>query len=70
MVSDRVPTIAPMELDALIRALVPSDVIGRRPVEITELAHDTRHVREGAMFFCVPGAHVASASDEWRIRFS
>jgi UDP-N-acetylmuramoyl-L-alanyl-D-glutamate--2,6-diaminopimelate ligase len=45
-----------MELDALIRAVVPSDVIGRRPVEVTELAYDTRRVREGALFFCVPGA--------------
>ena len=45
-----------MELDALIRALAPSDVIGGRPVEIAELAYDTRRVREGALFFCVPGA--------------
>ncbi len=47
-----------MELEALIRALVPSDVIGRRPVEIRDLAYDTRAVREGALFFCVPGARV------------
>jgi len=45
-----------MELDALIRALAPSDVIGRRDVEILDLAHDTRALRAGALFFCVPGA--------------
>jgi UDP-N-acetylmuramoyl-L-alanyl-D-glutamate--2,6-diaminopimelate ligase len=45
-----------MELDALIRALAPNDVIGGRPVEILDLAYDTRRVREGALFFCVPGA--------------
>ena len=45
-----------MELDALIRALAPGDVIGGRAVEILDLAYDTRRVREGALFFCVPGA--------------
>src|SRR5262245_60489018 len=45
-----------MELDALIRALAPSDVIGRRDVEILDLAYDTRTVRDGALFFCVPGS--------------
>ena len=45
-----------MELDALIGALAPGDVIGRRPVEILDLAHDTRSVRAGTLFFCVPGA--------------
>jgi UDP-N-acetylmuramoyl-L-alanyl-D-glutamate--2,6-diaminopimelate ligase len=45
-----------VELDALIRALAPGDVIGVRPVEILDLAYDTRRVGEGALFFCVPGA--------------
>jgi UDP-N-acetylmuramoyl-L-alanyl-D-glutamate--2,6-diaminopimelate ligase len=45
-----------MELDALIRALAPSDVIGRRDVEILDLAYDTRTVRDGALYFCVPGS--------------
>jgi len=45
-----------MELDALIRALAPGDVIGRRAVEISDLAHDTRRVGDGTLFFCVPGA--------------
>jgi UDP-N-acetylmuramoyl-L-alanyl-D-glutamate--2,6-diaminopimelate ligase len=45
-----------MELDALIRALAPGDVVGRRAVEIRDLAYDTRTVHEGALFFCVAGA--------------
>jgi UDP-N-acetylmuramoyl-L-alanyl-D-glutamate--2,6-diaminopimelate ligase len=45
-----------VELDALIRALSPSDVIGRRPVEVRDLAYDTRRVGDGTLFFCVPGA--------------
>ena len=45
-----------MDLDALIRALAPGDVIGGRPVEILDLAYDTRRVGGGALFFCVPGA--------------
>ena len=47
-----------MELAALIRALAPGDVLGRRPVEISDLAYDTRRVGDGALFFCVPGARV------------
>jgi len=47
-----------MDLDALIGALAPGDVIGRRPVEILDLAFDTRRVRDGTLFFCVPGARV------------
>ncbi len=47
-----------MELDALIRALAPDDVIGRRPVEIADLAYDTRRVADGALFFCVRGSRV------------
>jgi UDP-N-acetylmuramoyl-L-alanyl-D-glutamate--2,6-diaminopimelate ligase len=45
-----------VDLDALIRALAPGDVIGGRPVEILDLAYDTRRVGGGALFFCVPGA--------------
>jgi UDP-N-acetylmuramoyl-L-alanyl-D-glutamate--2,6-diaminopimelate ligase len=42
-------------LDALIRALAPSEVAGGRPVEIRDLAYDTRAVTPGALFFCVRG---------------
>ena len=45
-----------MELDALIRAVTPDDVIGRRPVEIADLAYDTRRVTPGSLFFCVKGS--------------
>jgi len=45
-----------MNLDALIRALAPSETIGQRPVEIRDLACDTRHVTAGTLFFCVPGS--------------
>jgi UDP-N-acetylmuramoyl-L-alanyl-D-glutamate--2,6-diaminopimelate ligase len=45
-----------VELDALIRALAPGDVVGARPVEILDLAYDTRSVESGTLFFCVPGA--------------
>ena len=46
-----------MDLEALIRALAPSEVTGARPVEITDLAYDTRQVERGALFFCVRGQH-------------
>ena len=45
-----------MELEALIRALAPSDVIGRRPVDVSGLAYDTRHTVDGGLFFCVRGS--------------
>jgi UDP-N-acetylmuramoyl-L-alanyl-D-glutamate--2,6-diaminopimelate ligase len=47
-----------VDLEALIRALAPSEVTGARPVVVSDLAHDTRRVREGALFFCVPGSVV------------
>jgi UDP-N-acetylmuramoyl-L-alanyl-D-glutamate--2,6-diaminopimelate ligase len=47
-----------MHLERLIAALGPTEVVGRAPVEIRELAYDTRDVPEGALFFCIPGANV------------
>jgi UDP-N-acetylmuramoyl-L-alanyl-D-glutamate--2,6-diaminopimelate ligase len=44
-----------MEIDQLIAALAPSDVLGQAPVEIADLAYDARAVRPGGLFFCVPG---------------
>jgi UDP-N-acetylmuramoyl-L-alanyl-D-glutamate--2,6-diaminopimelate ligase len=47
-----------VNLEALIRALAPSEVTGARPAtttEITDLAYDTRRVVPGALFFCVRG---------------
>jgi UDP-N-acetylmuramoyl-L-alanyl-D-glutamate--2,6-diaminopimelate ligase len=44
-----------MEIDQLIAALAPSDVLGRAPVEIADLAYDARAAGLGSLFFCVPG---------------
>ena len=54
-----------MELEALIRALAPSEVTGARPVEIGDLAYDTRTVSPGALFFCVPGERVDGHDLAW-----
>jgi UDP-N-acetylmuramoyl-L-alanyl-D-glutamate--2,6-diaminopimelate ligase len=54
-----------VELDALIRALAPSEVTGARPVEIADLAYDTRVVRAGSLFFCVPGDRVDGHDLAW-----
>jgi UDP-N-acetylmuramoyl-L-alanyl-D-glutamate--2,6-diaminopimelate ligase len=47
-----------MQLERLIAALGPTEVVARAPVAISELAYDTRQVLSGALFFCVPGATV------------
>jgi UDP-N-acetylmuramoyl-L-alanyl-D-glutamate--2,6-diaminopimelate ligase len=52
-------------LDALIRALAPSEVTGLRPVEIGDLAYDTRRTTHGALFFCVRGEHVDGHDLAW-----
>ncbi len=44
-----------MEIDQLIAALAPSDVLGRASVEIADLAYDARSAGPGSLFFCVPG---------------
>jgi UDP-N-acetylmuramoyl-L-alanyl-D-glutamate--2,6-diaminopimelate ligase len=44
-----------MQLERMIAALAPQDVVGRAPVEISDLAYDARTVMPGALFFCVPG---------------
>jgi UDP-N-acetylmuramoyl-L-alanyl-D-glutamate--2,6-diaminopimelate ligase len=54
-----------VELDALIRALAPAEVAGARAVEIADLAHDTRAVTKGALYFCVPGARVDGHDLAW-----
>ena len=54
-----------MQLEALIRALAPSEVIGARPVEIGDLAYDTGAVQKGALFFCVPGERVDGHELAW-----
>jgi UDP-N-acetylmuramoyl-L-alanyl-D-glutamate--2,6-diaminopimelate ligase len=47
-----------MQLERLIAALGPTEVVRRAPLEIEELAYDTRDIQRGSLFFCVPGASV------------
>jgi UDP-N-acetylmuramoyl-L-alanyl-D-glutamate--2,6-diaminopimelate ligase len=44
-----------MQIDSLIAALAPREVVGHAPVEIRDLAYDARAVEPGSLFFCVPG---------------
>jgi UDP-N-acetylmuramoyl-L-alanyl-D-glutamate--2,6-diaminopimelate ligase len=46
-----------MDLERLVAALGALEVVGRAPIEVRDLAYDTRSVTPGAVFFCVPGAH-------------
>ncbi len=51
-----------MNLERFIAALGPGEVVngapgGGAPVEIRDLAHDTRAVTPGTLFFCVRGQH-------------
>jgi UDP-N-acetylmuramoyl-L-alanyl-D-glutamate--2,6-diaminopimelate ligase len=46
-----------MDLERVIAALAPQEVVGRAPVEVADLAYDTRAVTPGALFFCVRGAN-------------
>jgi UDP-N-acetylmuramoyl-L-alanyl-D-glutamate--2,6-diaminopimelate ligase len=54
-----------VKLEALVRALAPSEVTGSRPVEIADLAYDTRKVTKGALFFCVRGERVDGHELAW-----
>ena len=47
-----------MHLDRLIAALGPIEVANAAPLEIAELAYDTRAVPAGSLFFCIPGDRV------------
>jgi UDP-N-acetylmuramoyl-L-alanyl-D-glutamate--2,6-diaminopimelate ligase len=44
-----------MDIERVIAALAPADVLGRAPVEIADLAYDARAATPGTLFFCVPG---------------
>jgi UDP-N-acetylmuramoyl-L-alanyl-D-glutamate--2,6-diaminopimelate ligase len=44
-----------MDIERVIAALAPVDVLGRAPVEIADLAYDARDATAGSLFFCVPG---------------
>jgi UDP-N-acetylmuramoyl-L-alanyl-D-glutamate--2,6-diaminopimelate ligase len=45
-------------LERLIAATSPTEVVGGAPVEVEDLVYDTRALRPGALFFCVPGARL------------
>src|SRR5215218_1039153 len=45
-----------MDLERVIAALVPADVVGQAPAEVRDLAFDVRQVEPGALFFCVRGS--------------
>jgi UDP-N-acetylmuramoyl-L-alanyl-D-glutamate--2,6-diaminopimelate ligase len=44
-----------VDLERVIAALAPAQVVGLARAEIEDLAYDARRVRPGALFFCVPG---------------
>src|SRR4051794_29186800 len=44
-----------MQLERLAPALGPLEVVNAAPVEIANLAYDTRSVTRGALFFCIRG---------------
>jgi UDP-N-acetylmuramoyl-L-alanyl-D-glutamate--2,6-diaminopimelate ligase len=47
-----------MELERLVAALEPVEVLGSPSVEVRDLAYDARAVTPGALFFAVPGERV------------
>src|SRR5215211_1466774 len=47
-----------MNLDGLVAALAPAQVVNEAPLDVRTLAYDTRGVGPGALFFCIPGARV------------
>jgi UDP-N-acetylmuramoyl-L-alanyl-D-glutamate--2,6-diaminopimelate ligase len=44
-----------VDLERLIAALAPTEVVGGVPAEVRDLAYDARAAGPGALFFCVPG---------------
>ena len=46
-----------MDLERLVSALEPVEVLGRPAVDVRDLAYDARAVTPGALFFAVPGEH-------------
>jgi UDP-N-acetylmuramoyl-L-alanyl-D-glutamate--2,6-diaminopimelate ligase len=45
-----------MQLELLARALAPTEIVNAAPVEIRELAYDSRAVAPGVLFFCIRGS--------------
>jgi len=46
-----------MDLERLVSALEPVEVLGRPSGEVRDLAYDARAVTPGALFFAVAGEH-------------
>jgi UDP-N-acetylmuramoyl-L-alanyl-D-glutamate--2,6-diaminopimelate ligase len=46
-----------MNLEGFVAALDPVEVLRPAPVDVVELAYDTRAVVPGTLFFCVRGSH-------------
>ena len=44
-----------MDLAPLIDALAPVEVVGRAPVDVTDLAYDAREAGPGSLYFCIRG---------------
>src|SRR5919201_966259 len=47
-----------MDLERVIAALAPTEVVGGAPVDVRDLSYDTRATEPGSLFFCVRGEHV------------
>jgi UDP-N-acetylmuramoyl-L-alanyl-D-glutamate--2,6-diaminopimelate ligase len=47
-----------VDIERLIAALAPAQVVALAPTEIQDLAYDSRAATPGALFFCVPGMRV------------
>src|SRR5881628_3266972 len=45
-----------MRLERVTAALGSAEVVGDAAVEVRDLAYDARAVRDGTLFFCVPGS--------------
>ena len=52
------PRIVGVRLGELVAGLDGARVVGDSAVEIVDLAYDSRKVRSGTLFFCVPGEKV------------
>ena len=46
-----------VQLERLIAALAPREVVRGAPAEIRDLVYDTRRATPGSLFFCVSGEH-------------
>src|ERR1700756_2461326 len=53
----RFASFLPMDLERLVSALEPVEVLGRPSGPVRDLAYDARAVTPGALFFAVPGEH-------------